>query len=115
MEEIPLLQNLKEYSNKNISCFDVPGHVKNKGVKILNDYFGDDLMNMDINSSPQMDNISNPKSIIKHAQDLFAKAYKSDKAFFITNGTTGSIQIMILSTINQEIKYYYREIYISLL
>lgn len=99
-EEIPLLQNLKEYSNKNISCFDVPGHVKNKGVKILNDYFGDDLMNMDINSSPQMDNISNPKSIIKHAQDLFAKAYKSDKAFFITNGTTGSIQIMILSTIN---------------
>ena len=47
-----------------------------------------------------MDNVSNPKSIIKHAQDLLAKAYKSDKAFFITNGTTGAIQIMILSTIN---------------
>ena len=35
-EEIPLLQSLKEYSNKDISCFDVPGHVKNQGVKILN-------------------------------------------------------------------------------
>lgn len=99
-EEIPLLQSLKEYSNKDISCFDVPGHVKNQGVKILNTYFGEDLMSMDINSSPQMDNVSNPKSIIKHAQDLLAKAYKSDKAFFITNGTTGAIQIMILSTIN---------------
>ena len=99
-EEIPLLYNLKEYSNKNISCFDVPGHVKNKGVEILNTYFGEDLMSMDINSSPQMDNVSNPKSIIKEAQELLAKAYKSDKAFFITNGTTCAIQTMILSTIN---------------
>ena len=99
-EEIPLLYNLKEYSNKNISCFDVPGHVKNKGVEILNTYFGEDLMSMDINSSPQMDNVSNPKSIIKDAQELLAKAYKSDKAFFITNGTTCAIQTMILSTIN---------------
>lgn len=99
-EEIPLLHNLKKYSNKNISCFDVPGHVKNQGVKILNNYFGEDLMNMDINSSPQMDNISNPKTIIKQAQELLAKAYKSDRAFFITNGTTGAIQVMILSTIN---------------
>lgn len=99
-EEIPLLYNLKEYSNKSISCFDVPGHVKNKGVEILNTYFGEDLMSMDINSSPQMDNVSNPKSIIKEAQELLAKAYKSDKAFFITNGTTCAIQTMILSTIN---------------
>ena len=99
-EEIPLLYNLKEYSNKSISCFDVPGHVKNKGVEILNTYFGEDLMSMDINSSPQMDNVSNPKSIIKDAQELLAKAYKSDKAFFITNGTTCAIQTMILSTIN---------------
>ncbi|WP_042275292.1 aminotransferase class I/II-fold pyridoxal phosphate-dependent enzyme [[Clostridium] dakarense] len=99
-EEIPLLYNLKKYSMKDISCFDVPGHVKNQGVKILNNYFGEDLMSMDINSSPRMDNVANPKSIIKESQELLAKAYKSDKAFFITNGTTGAIQIMILSTIN---------------
>lgn len=99
-EEIPLLDNLKKYSMKDISCFDVPGHVKSQGVKVLNDYFGENIMSMDINSSPRMDNVSNPKSIIKESQNLLAKAYKSDKAFFITNGTTGAIQIMILATIN---------------
>ncbi len=98
--KIPLLDNLKKYSVKDITCFDVPGHVRNRGVKILNEYFGDDIMNMDINSSPRMDNVSNPQSIIKEAEGLLAKAYKSKNAFFITNGTTQAIHAMILATIN---------------
>lgn len=99
-DNIPLLQGLKDYSNRHIACFDVPGHVKNKGVKILNDFLGDDVMKMDINSSPYMDNVSKPNGIIKKAQDLLAQAYECDKAFFVTNGTTQAIQTMILSVIN---------------
>lgn len=98
--KIPLLDSLRKYSIKDITCFDVPGHVRNRGVKILNEYFGDDIMNMDINSSPRMDNVSNPQSIIKEAEGLLAKAYKSKNAFFITNGTTQAIHAMILATIN---------------
>ncbi|MDK2564982.1 aminotransferase class I/II-fold pyridoxal phosphate-dependent enzyme [Romboutsia sedimentorum] len=98
--KIPLLDSLRKYSIKDITCFDVPGHVRNRGVKILNEYFGDDIMNMDINSSPRMDNVSNPQSIIKEAEALLAKAYKSKNAFFITNGTTQAIHAMILATIN---------------
>lgn len=97
----PLLSSLKDYSIKNIACFDVPGHVRHQGVDILNDYFGENVMRMDINSSPLMDNVSNPKGIIKKSQDLLADAYNCDDAFFITNGTTGAIQAMILSTINE--------------
>lgn len=99
-DNIPLLQGLKDYSNRNIACFDVPGHVKNKGVEILNDFFGDDVMKMDINSSPYMDNVSKPSGIIKKSQELLAQAYECDKAFFVTNGTTQGIQAMILSVIN---------------
>lgn len=97
--KIPLLSSLKEYSEKDISCFDVPGHVRDRGVEVLNNYFGNDLMKMDINSSPFMDNVSNPYGIIKDAQDLLAKAYKAKNAFFVTNGTTGAIQAMLLSTV----------------
>ncbi len=61
----PLLESLKEYSEKDIACFDVPGHVKNRGVAILNKYLGESLMKMDINSSPTMDNVSAPNGIIK--------------------------------------------------
>ena len=100
IEKIPLLKALKEYSDRDIACFDVPGHVRDNGVEILNKYFGKQIMKMDINSSPFMDNVSNPTGIIKESQDLLAKAYDADKAFFITNGTTQGIHVMILSCIN---------------
>lgn len=99
-EDLPLLRGLKDYSNRPISCFDVPGHVKNKGVKVLNEFLGDNIMKMDINSSPYMDNVSKPNGIIKKAQELLAEAYGCDKAFFVTNGTTQAIHTMILSIIN---------------
>ncbi|MGL5313674.1 MAG: hypothetical protein ACRC92_10540, partial [Peptostreptococcaceae bacterium] len=98
--EVHLLEGLKNYSQKDIACFDVPGHVKEQGVDILNEYLGEKVMKMDINSSPLMDNIASPNGIIKKSQELLASAYGSDEAFFITNGTTGAIQAMILSTIN---------------
>lgn len=98
-DKAPLLERLKEYSSKDIVCFDVPGHVKSNGVKILNEYFGEHIMDMDINSSPLMDNVSGAYGIIKESQELLADAYCCDKAFFITNGTTQAIHAMILSTI----------------
>lgn len=97
--KIPLLESLREYSLRDIASFDVPGHVKNQGVPILNDYFGEYFMKMDINSSPLMDNVSNSKGIIKEAQKLLAKAYGADYGFFITGGTTQAIHAMILSII----------------
>lgn len=100
IDEIPLLNSLKSYSERDIDCFDVPGHVKDQGVKVLNQYFGEHIMRMDINSSPIMDNVANPNGVIKKAQKLLADAYKADEAFFITNGTTQAIHAMILSTIN---------------
>lgn len=100
-QDAPLLNSLKDYSQMDIACFDVPGHVRAQGVEVLNNYFGEDIMKMDINSSPLMDNVSNPRTIIKDAQSMLAKAYGADEAFFITNGTTGAIHAMILSIINQ--------------
>ena len=100
-QDAPLLNSLKDYSKMDIACFDVPGHVRAQGVEVLNNYFGEDIMKMDINSSPLMDNVSNPRTIIKDAQSMLAKAYGADEAFFITNGTTGAIHAMILSIINQ--------------
>lgn len=99
-EKIPLLSSLKKYSEMDISCFDVPGHVRSQGVSILNDYLGNEIMNMDINSSPLMDNLSNPNGIIKKAQELLANSYSAHKSFFITNGTTQAIHVMILSMLS---------------
>lgn len=99
-KKIPLLSSLKKYSEMDIACFDVPGHVRSQGVSILNDYLGNEIMNMDINSSPVMDNVSNPNGIIKKAQELLANSYNAYKSFFMTNGTTQAIHVMILSMLS---------------
>ncbi|WP_312258515.1 aminotransferase class I/II-fold pyridoxal phosphate-dependent enzyme [Romboutsia ilealis] len=99
-KKIPLLSSLKKYSEMDIACFDVPGHVRSQGVSILNDYLGNEIMNMDINSSPIMDNVSNPNGIIKKAQELLANSYNAYKSFFMTNGTTQAIHVMILSMLS---------------
>ena len=44
-----------------------------------------------------LDNLCHPVSVIKDAQELAAEAFGAASAFFIVNGTTGSVQAMIMS------------------
>ena len=99
-KEIPLLHALKEYSIQDIAAFDVPGHKRGEGVPLLNEYFGYELMKMDVNSLPLLDNIANPKGVIAKAQQLLADAYHADAAYFMTNGTTSAIHCMLMSTLS---------------
>ncbi len=44
-----------------------------------------------------LDNICNPVSVIKKAEQLAAQLFHADNAFFLVNGTTNGIQSMIMS------------------
>lgn len=98
-QKLPLLNALKQYGEKDIAAFDVPGHKRGVGVKVLRDYFGTELMKLDVNSLPLLDNVSNPKGVIAASQALLADAYQSDAAFFMTNGTTSAIHCMLMSVL----------------
>jgi len=98
--QLPLLEAMKAYAGRDIASFDVPGHKRGKGAHLLNDYFGKQLMRLDTNSIPVLDNVGNPTGIIKEAQDLLADAYGADLAFFMTNGSTSAIQAMLMSVIS---------------
>ncbi len=41
--------------------------------------------------------MSNPKGVIKEAQNLMAEAFGADRAYFLTNGTTQGILAVIMS------------------
>ena len=99
-KKVPLLAALKEYSKRDIAAFDVPGHKRGNGVPILNDYLGSELMKMDVNSLPELDNVSNAQGVIKEARELLAEAFDADAAFFMTNGTTSAIHCMLMSVLN---------------
>ncbi len=96
--EVPLFNALKEYHEKGTVPFDVPGHKKGKGACELSEFFGDTMLQCDVNSMKPLDNLSSPVSVIKEAQELMAEAYGADEAFFMVNGTTAAVQAMILSS-----------------
>ena len=96
---VPLLEAMRECEKLKMVPFDVPGHKRGAGNAILTEYFGSQVMSLDTNSMPLLDHVGNPTGVIKHAQDLLAAAYGADEAFFMTNGSTSAIQVMLMSTI----------------
>lgn len=94
----PLLDALLEYRSKNILSFDVPGHKKRDKLKSLAQPFSP-ILSCDANSMKELDNLSNPKGVIKEAEDLYATLYQYDSAHFLVNGATVGVQAMILAAV----------------
>jgi arginine/lysine/ornithine decarboxylase len=93
----PIATGLKDYVKKNITYFDVPGHKKNIQLKYLSEYYGENIVEIDTNSSKEVDNLSHPTGIIKEASQLMASAYGADESILLVNGTTIGVQAMIMS------------------
>ncbi len=84
--------------------FDVPGHKGGRGNTELTDFLGINCLKADVNSMKPLDNLCHPVSVIKEAQQLAAEAFKAHEAFFIVNGTTGSVQAMIMAACKENEK-----------
>ncbi len=93
----PLLDGLYEYQKKRIVGFDVPGHKQKKINKALIDVFSYQTLALDFNASKALDNLANPLGIIAQAQQLAADLFRAKHAYFIVNGTSLAVMVMIMS------------------
>lgn len=93
----PLYEAMKNFRLNRVVPFDVPGHKGGRGNEELTDFLGINCLKADVNSMKPLDNLCHPVSVIKEAQELAAQAFGADSSFFIVNGTTGSVQAMIMS------------------
>jgi len=93
----PILDALSRMRKQRIVPFDVPGHKRGRGNPELTDLLGEKCVGIDVNSMKPLDNLCNPVSVIKEAGELAADAFGAAHAFFMVNGTTASVQSMILS------------------
>lgn len=101
----PLFDELVKYSKQGTTPFDVPGHKQGRGIhNEFVEVVGEQIFKMDVNSSKQLDLLSNPTGIIKEAEDLAADCFGADNAFFMVNGSTAGIQNMILSAVRRDEK-----------
>lgn len=96
-EKAPIYEALQEYKDKRIVSFDVPGHKQGKGNKDLTNFLGKWCLSVDVNSMKPLDNLCHPVSVIKEAEELLADAFGASYAFLMVNGTSSSVQAMVMS------------------
>lgn len=93
----PLYEALKTHIQKNTISFHVPGH-KNGCL------FGENLSNFrsflqyDVTEISGLDDFHNPEEAIFEAQELLSSYYKTEKSYFLVNGSTVGNLAMILGT-----------------
>ncbi len=94
----PLFSGLVQHSKKNPIQFHIPGHKKGKGIAPeFREFIGDNALSIDLINIGPLDDLHQPKGIIKEAQNLAAEAFGADHTFFSVQGTSGAIMAMIMS------------------
>lgn len=93
----PVYEALERFRKKRVVPFDVPGHKRGRGNPELVNLLGEKCVGLDVNSMKPLDNLGHPVSVIREAEELTAEAFGAAHAFLMVNGTTSSVQSMILS------------------
>ena len=93
----PYLDALKKYVSADVLPLDVPGHHMGNVSNKLKSFLGDQVYRSDVNAPIGLDNLANPHSVLKEAEDLFAEFAHADHSFFLINGTSSGILAMIMS------------------
>ena len=93
----PIYEALEKFRRRRVVPFDVPGHKRGRGNPELAELLGEKCVSLDVNSMKPLDNLGQPGSVIRRAEELTADAFGAAHAFLMVNGTTSSVQSMILS------------------
>ncbi len=64
------------------------------------EFIGRNALSIDLINIEPLDDLHQPKGIIKQAQDLAAEAFGADHTFFSVQGTSGAIITMVMSVCN---------------
>ncbi|MCB1325904.1 MAG: aminotransferase class I/II-fold pyridoxal phosphate-dependent enzyme [Spirochaetales bacterium] len=95
----PLFEALQRHVDENVVPFHVPAHKHGQGLQEMRDYLGERTLALDVNSMDDVDDLSNPISVIDEAQRLCAEAFNAAHAYFLINGTTSGIHAMMISSL----------------
>jgi arginine decarboxylase len=100
-QSTPYLDALLEYVKDKTLPFHVPGHKQGRGMHPkLREWLGDPHLALDLTEVLGLDNLSQPKGVLKKAQELAAKAYGVDYSYFLVNGSSSGVHSMIMAACN---------------
>lgn len=93
-----IIEELNSIVDKKLISFHVPGHKLGKIYDKLN-YTNtlNKIYSMDTTEIPGTDNLHSPEGIIKESQERASEVFKSDKTYYLINGSTCGIQAAIMA------------------
>ncbi|MBL4930685.1 aminotransferase class I/II-fold pyridoxal phosphate-dependent enzyme [Clostridium paridis] len=98
MTKIPMLEGLSEYKKLDLAPFSMPGH---KLGRAFNKSILELIPSSDITEVEGLDNLHNPRGIIKEAQKLLKNCYKSKSSYFLVNGSSSGNLAMIFAAFQE--------------
>ncbi|MGL4739516.1 MAG: aminotransferase class I/II-fold pyridoxal phosphate-dependent enzyme [Sarcina sp.] len=99
MQELPLTKVVRDYINEDIVPFSMPGHKYSRAF--YDDEIANTILRGDITEFDGVDNLHKPEGVIKESLEKLSKLYKSEKSYFLVNGSTSGNMIMIFSAFNE--------------
>jgi len=95
----PIIETLKNLTEKSHAPFYAPGHKQGKGIpQLLTELLGTKVFPADLPELPELDNLFAPDSVIQEAQELAAETFGALHTKFLVNGSTTGIIAGILAT-----------------
>jgi len=93
--QTPYFEAMIKYLEDKMVPFHTPGHKQGKGSpERFRQFIGEKALKLDLD----VDDIENYEKVLELAEELAAQAYGVDKTFFLVNGTTSGVHLMILTT-----------------
>ena len=97
---MPLIEAMLQYKSEDVYPMHTPGHKGGRGMqRLLRQELGGSVQ-MDVSLMSELDDIHEPETYIKEAQELAAQTYGSDACFWAVNGTSQAIHAMLLTALN---------------
>jgi arginine/lysine/ornithine decarboxylase len=103
LAKLPLVEGVLKYLKENNISFCMPGHKGGRGFRAtpVGKELIENLSQLDITEVEGVDNLHNPKGIIKEAGQLLSDYYGSGKSYFLVNGSTSGNLSAIFSCFDE--------------
>ena len=94
----PIAEALLRYAGLGVAPYHTPGHKGGHGAHpLLRRLLTDEGLRADVSLSAELDDFHAPTGCIRAAEELAARAYGADAAYFMVNGTTGAVHTMLMA------------------
>lgn len=100
-ERAPIPEAMRAYAEDGALAFHTPGHKQGRGAHaLLQELITAQGLREEVSLMEELDDLHAPTMCIKEAQELAAALYGADASYFMINGTTGAVHVMLMAALS---------------